>query len=105
MSKIGSREARDKFSDLLTQAAFGKERIVLTRNGRELAAIVPIEDLQMIEEIEDRIDIAGADRIMARSPKLLDWNSVKAGLAGAPEKLPGEKRKKRPRGGGRKRLS
>lgn len=35
-------QARDQFSEVLNRAAFGKERVVLTRRGKPLVAIVPI---------------------------------------------------------------
>jgi prevent-host-death family protein len=82
MNKIGAREARLNFADVLNQTAFGKNRIILTKNGKDVAALVPIEDLQAIEEMEDRIDNAEASRIM-RNPKLRDWETVKGELAGS----------------------
>jgi prevent-host-death family protein len=48
--------ARDKFAEVLNRAAFGKERVVLTRRGKPLVAVVPIEDIELLEEIEDRAD-------------------------------------------------
>ncbi len=44
MITISTKEARNQFSTVINQAAFGKERIVLTRRGKAIAAIVPIED-------------------------------------------------------------
>jgi prevent-host-death family protein len=49
-------QARDQFSEVLNRAAFGKERVVLTRRGKPLVAIVPIEDLALLEELEDQRD-------------------------------------------------
>jgi prevent-host-death family protein len=69
MDKIGAREARLKFADVLNRAAFAKIRIVLTKNGKDVAALVPIEDLRALEDIEDRADSAAAKRILASNPK------------------------------------
>ena len=55
MSKIGAREARSKFSEILHSAAYAKDRIVLTKNGRDIAALVPIEDLRLIESMRIRL--------------------------------------------------
>lgn len=49
---ISTAKARDHFSELINRAAFGGERIVLTRRGKPLAAIVPVEDLQLMDEFE-----------------------------------------------------
>ncbi len=34
MSKVSTVEARDQLSTIINRAAFGKERVVLTRRGR-----------------------------------------------------------------------
>jgi prevent-host-death family protein len=57
---ISTAEARDRFSEVLNRAAFGKERVVLTRRGKPLAAVVPIEDVEALEAMEDAADIAEA---------------------------------------------
>jgi prevent-host-death family protein len=41
--------ARRKFSELVNRVWYTKERAVLTRYGRELVAIVPVEDLKRLE--------------------------------------------------------
>ncbi len=46
-------EAHAQFSEMFDRAADDKERIVVTRHGKRVVAIVPIED---VEAIEDRID-------------------------------------------------
>jgi prevent-host-death family protein len=69
MNKIGAREARVKFADVLNRAAFGKNRIVVTKNGKDVAALVPIEDLHALEDLEDRADSVAARRILASNPK------------------------------------
>jgi prevent-host-death family protein len=67
MAQISTVDARDNLSDLVNRAAFGGERIILTRRGKELAAIVPIEDVRWMEELEDRMDIADADAALAEA--------------------------------------
>ena len=49
MSELTSMEARDGFSDALNRAAYGRERIVITRRGRPLAVLVPVADLEQLE--------------------------------------------------------
>ena len=43
--QIPVTEARSQFSDLVNRVGFGKERIVLTRHGKPLVALVPAEML------------------------------------------------------------
>ncbi len=52
--------ARQHFSDLINRVAYGKDRILLTRRSRPLAAVVPIEDIALLEEMEDRDDLKAA---------------------------------------------
>jgi prevent-host-death family protein len=50
--------ARDNLSDLVNLAAYGKERVILTRRGRPLAAIVSVEDVERLDALEDARDSA-----------------------------------------------
>lgn len=52
MIKMTTVEARENFSELINQAAYGKERVVLTRRGKELVAIVPLSDLDSLRSNE-----------------------------------------------------
>ena len=53
MSKIAVIDARKDLADVLNRAAYGKERVVLTRRGKDVAAIVPMDDLNILDAIED----------------------------------------------------
>jgi prevent-host-death family protein len=66
---ISTGEARRQFSDVLNRAAYGKERVVLTRRGKPLVAVVPIEDVEALEAMEDRIDIEEASKVLAEIGK------------------------------------
>jgi prevent-host-death family protein len=56
-------EARSELTEIVNHVAFGHDRYILTRNGKELAAIVSIEDLKVLEEMEDKLDLETAQRI------------------------------------------
>jgi prevent-host-death family protein len=51
-------EVRDRLAEVIDRAAIDKERVVLTRDGKPLAALVPIEDMEALEALEDEIDSA-----------------------------------------------
>ena len=61
MSRVNVMEARKAFSETINRVAFGKERIVLERRGKDVAALVSVEDLKLLErlldELEDRLDV------------------------------------------------
>lgn len=56
MPTVTTVKAREAFSEILNRSAYGKERIVLTRRGKGVAALVPLEDLAIVEAAEDRQD-------------------------------------------------
>lgn len=51
MDSISTADARQNLAELINRVAYGKERVVLTRHGREIAALVPVEDLTLVEKI------------------------------------------------------
>jgi prevent-host-death family protein len=57
---ISTVAARQNFSELINRVAYAKDRVLLTRRNRPLVAIVPIEDIALLEEIEDREDLKAA---------------------------------------------
>ena len=65
---VNSTSLRDDFSQVLSRVAFGNERVVVCRHGKEAAALVPMHDLYLlekaIEDAEDRLDVAEAERIL-----------------------------------------
>ncbi len=60
MFKISTAEARKKFANIINQVAFGNESIILTRRGKEVAALVSIDEFKLLQKIEDRMDIEDA---------------------------------------------
>ena len=64
----GNKE-RAGFADAINRAAFGNERVLLRRRGRAVAAVVPIDDLRLLEALEDRIDLLDARTALAQANK------------------------------------
>ncbi len=67
VTEIGVTEARDQLGELVNRAAYGDERIVLTRHGRAVAALVPIAVLHELEDAEDAADLAAAQAAATES--------------------------------------
>jgi len=82
MTTMSSSHAREHFPEIVSEAAFAKKRFVVTRRGKRLAAIIPIEDLEMIEALEDKIDLEDARAALADVKKRgsTSWKKVKAEL-------------------------
>jgi antitoxin Phd len=63
-TKISTADARKNFADIVNKVAYGKESIVLTRRGQEIAALISIDELELLQQIEDYIDIEDAKKAL-----------------------------------------
>jgi len=64
MGSMKTSEARDNFAEVLNRVAYAKDRVRIMRRGKAIAAVVPIEDLELIERLEDEIDIREARKAL-----------------------------------------
>lgn len=76
-TKLSASAARSQFAEIMNRAAYGKERIVLHRRTKPVAAVVPIEDLRAIERLEDEIDIREARKAMREKGKNISLAELK----------------------------
>jgi len=65
MGTLSIGEAREQFADLVSKAAFGKERFIITKHGRERVAVIPIEDLRTLEQYEEEVLLAKSHEALA----------------------------------------
>jgi prevent-host-death family protein len=68
MRKLSTGDAREKFAEIVSEAAHGAKRTIITRHGKEVAAVVPIADLKAGEAIPP-----GAI-IIHQSPQVLNFS-------------------------------
>ena len=73
------RKREDVLGQLVGRVQYGRERIVLTRHGRPAAALVPMDDHEALERLEDEIDLADALAAL-REPGRVSWDELKAEL-------------------------
>ena len=66
---ISTADARKHFADIVNKVAYGKEPIVLTRRGQEVAALVSIDEFELLQQIEDHIDIEDAKKALGEPGK------------------------------------
>jgi prevent-host-death family protein len=80
--RVRVSEARQDLAEIVNRVAYGRERIRLVRHGREIAAVVPIEDVSLLEAIEDELDLAAARDALADPANVatIPWERVKADL-------------------------
>ena len=60
MASVTTVIARNEFSTIVNRAAFGKERVILKRRGKPIAAVVSMDDVKLLQSFEDNLDIADA---------------------------------------------
>ncbi len=80
LRKISTADARKKLANIVNRVAFGKEVFVLTRRGEALAALVSVEDLKLLQEIEERMDLDDAWQARAESEETVSWEELKKEL-------------------------
>jgi antitoxin (DNA-binding transcriptional repressor) of toxin-antitoxin stability system len=72
---------REDFTDTLNRVARGGERIVLRRGRKAVAALVPLRDLRLLEQIEDRLDLDEARQALSESrrkgEKPIPWEKAR----------------------------
>ena len=56
--RVQVAEAKRHFSEYLAKSAIGDSRVIITRRGRPAAALVSIDDLQELEQLEKRRGLA-----------------------------------------------
>ena len=66
-TQLSVRDARAHFAEVITRAQGGTPTII-TRNGQAVAAVVPIEDFNALEDAIDRYFAREADRDLAENP-------------------------------------
>ena len=77
---VSTSKARVDFAEMINQVAYGGERVVLDRHGKPIAAIIPIDDLTCLEEIENRMDIDAAQRALAESDERIPYEKLRREL-------------------------
>lgn len=82
MSTVPFSEARTHLTDIVNEVAYGGKRIILTRKGRKLVAIVPLDDLDAIEAMEDKLDLNSAKKAEEDVKKhgTISWKEAKRKL-------------------------
>ena len=67
---------------MVNRVAYAHERVILERRGKNVAALVSIEDLELLELMEDRTDLEAARKALAdaKGKKLIPWKDLKKKL-------------------------
>ena len=80
MTSIPIGEAREHLADLGNRVALRGERLIVQRRGKNLFALVPVEDVELLERLEDETDIRLARKAMKDGGPSIPWEKVKKDL-------------------------
>ena len=73
MTRLNVSKAREEFPEVVNRAAYGKERTVVSRRGKDLAAVIPMDDLRLLERLAqeemDRLDLKDARDALKEAKK------------------------------------
>lgn len=76
MTSLAINLLRANLAEHLNRVMKCKERTIITRKGKKIAALVPIEDLQLIQDLENKIDLNDALAALAE-PGSVSWEEIK----------------------------
>ena len=79
---VSVADARSDLAELLNRVAYGGERLVITRHGRELAAIVPVEDVKLADRLRRFVARKDVARALAEldAGKAAPWEQLRREL-------------------------
>ena len=78
METVSITNVREHLADLGNRVSMRGERLVVERRGKDLFALVSVEDLELLERLEDKLDL---DAIRAaKDEPSKPWVQVKKAL-------------------------
>ena len=69
MTRFAMAQARKNLTEIVSRVAYGGERIAIGRRNKDLAVLVSTDEAALLEEIEDRMDVAAARKALAEEAK------------------------------------
>lgn len=57
---VNANDAKEEFSELLHRVSHNKERVILTRRGKEVAAIISLDDFARLQQSLSKTDLEEA---------------------------------------------
>jgi prevent-host-death family protein len=84
--RVDEPKAAQEYSEVLTQVATEHRPVIVQRNGRDLAAVVPLEHLELVREVLARRDVE-------ESAAQIDWHQARKTLRPPQDWFDGEEPK------------
>ena len=81
---LATSAVRKELSEILNDVKYGHNRVLIERQHKPVAALIPVEDLERLERLEreeeDRLDNEAADRALAEPGAAIAWKQAKKDL-------------------------
>ncbi|MEC7584110.1 MAG: hypothetical protein VYE77_07315 [Planctomycetota bacterium] len=61
---VDEESLQSQLADKVAEAATNTQRFIVTRGEREMAAIVPMKDIQLLVGLDGQIDLAAAKKLL-----------------------------------------
>jgi prevent-host-death family protein len=72
-------KARRDFTNIAERVMYGDERICIEKNNKPAVAVVPVEDVELLEALEDKIDLEEALKAL-KKPGVISLKALKKQL-------------------------
>ncbi len=79
MTCVSMTKARRDFTNIANRVMFRGERICIEKNNKPAVAVVPAEDVEFLEALEDKIDIEEALKAL-KKPGFISLKELKKKL-------------------------
>lgn len=87
MTRTGATALRNRIGDLLARVRYRKERVIIEHRGKPVAALIPLEDLELLERLEEEWETRLLRAAKRSSEKLVPFEELIAQY----ERLHGER--------------
>jgi antitoxin Phd len=77
MTHVTTSEIREKLAKVVDRVARKRERVVVQRRGKDLVALVSLEDLALLEAMEDKQDVEDALRVLSEPGKSIPYETIR----------------------------
>jgi len=67
MNRVPASKARARLANILSDVAARGDRVILHRHGKDVAAVISMDDFALLESFEDRCDVESARVTLADS--------------------------------------
>jgi prevent-host-death family protein len=82
MKQVTTAQARKHMAELVNRAAYGGERFVVTRHGKELVAIVPLQEATLLDRVRGLLEARDYEAALqeVRDVGTVAWEDVRREL-------------------------